>query len=233
MKQELIGLGFNEREAGIYLILMKHGKATAGIIAKELSLDRRVVYDSLDIMARKGRVTVSKIMDVLHYGAVPPEELKSSVKDSLLAFEGIVSQLNALRKKGKESEVRTWFGIKAIDRIVNMALQSKEQVLLMGRGGYLIQQLGESRHQYISKLNLLDWKMIQTEDYKKTKSEFRPREIRYLPKSFVLETAYMVFEDKLYLFTKKEEIEVIEILDKSFAETYKQYFKIFWKIAKP
>jgi hypothetical protein len=62
---------------------------------------------------------------------------------------------------------------------------------------------------------------------------FKPQKLRYLPNHFKVNTAFAVCSDKLYLFTMKKEIEIIEIIDKDFADTYKKYFEVFWKQAKP
>lgn len=232
--EELTSLGFNERESDIYLLLLSLGMTTASVVSKELSLDRRVVYDTLDMMAKKGFVIKSKVNNILHYESTNPEELKEKFYESFKNYEKILPKLNQLKQKQSKSEYKVWFGIPAINRMVNNALKSKSEVFLMGRGGYLIEQMKESRYQYIQKLNQLNWKMIQTLDYKKTlhEKEFIPKEIKFLPENINLDTAFLVFDDKLYLFTRKQQIEVIEIIGKSFAETFKVYFNLMWQIAK-
>jgi sugar-specific transcriptional regulator TrmB len=232
MKQELIGIGFKEREAEIYLTLLRLGKSTVTTLAKDLSLDRRVLYDSLDIMAKKGRIIITKVNNVSYYIAVPPKELKNQVEDSVDEFKKIIADLERLEVKKKESEVRIWYGIKAVSRLIHSAMESKEEVLLMGRGGYLEEQLGDSKHQFIPKLNKIRWRMIQTQDYKRKKHKFKPHALKYLPKNINVNTAFAVTGNKLYLFTKKKQIEIIEIIDKDFADTHKSYFNMFWKIAK-
>ncbi len=232
MKDELIGIGLSEKEAKIYLALLRLGKSTVTTLSKELSLDRRVLYDTLESMAKKGEVIITKIDNVAYYLSVPPEELKRQVEDSINEFKRVIPNLKQLGPKKKEGEVRIWYGINAARRIIHTAKESKEDLLLMGRGGYLEEQIGESKHQFIPILKQISWRMIQTWDYKGEKHHLKPKSIRYLPKDIKLNTAFAVTEDKLYLFTKKKEIEIIEIIDQDFADTYKEYFKLFWKISK-
>ena len=234
MKEELINIGFNKREAEIYLALLSFGTTAASTLSKELSLDRRTIYDNLDIMAKKGFIIKTKIKNILHYESINPEDLKEDFKQKFKDYEKILPKLNELKQKEVKSEYKIWFGVPAVTRIINNAFKTNEEILLMGRGGYLIDQLKESRYQYIPKLKKLNWKMIQTGDYKKNlhKQEFIPRKIKYLPSDLNLNTAFIVFEDKVYLFTKKQEIEIMEIISKPFANTFKTYFNLFWKLAK-
>lgn len=232
MKDKLINLGFSEKETTIYLALLKLGRSSAPSLAKSVSQDRRVIYDILDLMAKKGMVSITKIKNVTNYEATPPEEILEQNKNSIKEFQKIVPQLNKISPKKDHSYLRIWYGVKAANRIINNALKSNSEFLLMGRGGYLLDQLGDAKYQYIPKLKKKKWRMIQTQEYKKYPKEFKIKNMKYLPKDIKLETGFAMIGDIVYLFTKKHEIEVIEIMNKAFADTYKKYFEIFWEKAR-
>ena len=236
MVKELEELGFSEKEAKIYILLAREREVSAPKIATLLDIDRRTVYDTINALFHKGYVSRKKIQGKEVFSAVNPEIIIDNFKDKIENFKKIIPELLKPREKENEryQEINILYGIRAVESLLNNALKSKSEILLMGRGGYLLEQLRESKHQFIPKLNSLNWKMIQTNYYKKhsKKEEFIPKEIRYLPDNIKLDVAYIVFDNKLYFFTKKKEIMLIEIIDKAFSDTFRTYFKLLWNIAK-
>ncbi len=228
MIKEMMDIGFTDKEARIYSLLAERGELSAPSIASELNIERRTVYDVLNSLFKKGWVSKKHVQNTEIYSIIDASLIAKEAYDKYLNFKKIVPDLK--RKESDKLEVNILFGIKAIQHLVTSALREKSELFLMGRGGYLIDQMGESKYQYIPKLNQLNWKMIQTEEYKN--EEFRPKEIRYLPKGTVFETAFLTFSNKVYLFSKQKEIVLIEIVDPSFAETFRKYFQFFWNISK-
>lgn len=229
MIKELQDIGFSEKEAKIYILLAQQRELSAPKIAFFLNIDRRTVYDLLNSLFQKGWISRKRVQNREVFSIINASIIAEEFNEKLKNFEKIIPELK-IKEKTDYPQINVLYGLKAIQTIVNQALKCKGEILLMGRGGYLIKQLGESKYQYISKLNKLNWKMIQTEDYKN--KEFKPKEIRYLPKRIKFDTAFLTFSDKVYLFSKYEEIFLIEIINKAFAETFKEYFKLLWKIAK-
>lgn len=230
MIKELQNLGFTEKEAKIYVLLATEGELSAPKISKILDIDRRTIYDTLNSLFKKGRISKKKVQNREIFSAVEAKLIKKEFEERLTQFEKIIPQLKK-KEPTKSIEVNILYGTKAIQTLITKALESKSEIFLMGRGGYLIEQLREARHQYIPKINKLNLKMIQTSEYKN--KEFKPKELKYLSKDIKFDTAFLTFSNNLYLFSKHKEIFLIEIIDKSFADTYKKYFKIFWKLAKP
>ncbi|MEK6792429.1 MAG: helix-turn-helix domain-containing protein [Nanoarchaeota archaeon] len=235
MIKELENIGFSEKEAQIYTALVRHREISAPKIALILNIDRRTVYDVINSLFHKGYVSRKKVQSKEVFSAVNPEIILDEFTEKIADLRSAIPLFNKEINKSEEyQEINVLYGVKAISLLINKALKSKSEVFMMGRGGYLLEQLGESKHQFVSKLNSLNWKMIQTHDYKKysNKSDFVPKEIRYLPDNVKFGVAYIVFDDKLYFFTKKKEIMLIEIVDDKFADTFKAYFSLFWKVAK-
>jgi len=182
---------------------------------------------SIIYLRKAGSQKRKKVQGTDNFSVIDASLIAKEYYNKYLHFKKIVPNL---KKRTKEkTEVNVLFGKKAIETLVTNALREKGEIVLLGRGGYLIEQLGEAKHQYISKLKELDWKMIQTKDYKN--KEFKPKEIRYLPEGSNIDTAFLTFSNKVYLFSKQKEIFIIEITDKSFANTFKTYFELFWNIA--
>jgi len=235
MIAELEDLGFTRKEAQIYEILVKEKELSAPKIASLLGIDRRTVYDVINLLFRKGYVSSKKVQGKEIFSAIHPKYIAEDFSVKIDCLKKIIPLLTK-QKVADEfyQEVNILYGKRAIQILVDNAIKSKSEILLMGRGGYLLEQLEESKNQFILKLNSLNWKMIQTKKYKEIhkKSGFIPKEIRYLSDETSLDVAFIVFDNKLYFFTKKKEIQLIEIIDKGFADTFKAYFRLLWKIAK-
>ena len=54
MKEQLLSMGFNDKDAEIYLTLTKLGKANIAEIIKKTSVERRTIYDVLERLMQKG-----------------------------------------------------------------------------------------------------------------------------------------------------------------------------------
>ncbi len=224
--KELENVGFHPKEAAIYTFLAKRGDLSAAQIAKKLSFERRTTYDFLERLYVKGYVGRKKVNGVETYNAVKAEHIAEDIHQNYLNLLKVIPQLHP--SKQESFSVNVLFGVKAVKQLVDNALKANSEVRLLGRGGLLIEQLGESKHQFVSKLSNIKWKMIQTRQY--TDSNFKPSKIRFFDTEF--ETAFATFTDKVYLFSKQDDIVIIEITDKAFAKTFSRYFELLWSIAQ-
>jgi sugar-specific transcriptional regulator TrmB len=73
--RELLGamgrFGFQDREASLYLLLLRRGRATARELTREAEVDRVIVYRTLDSMRQRGLVQVTAERP-RRYLALPP-----------------------------------------------------------------------------------------------------------------------------------------------------------------
>ena len=194
-------LGFGEKEDKIFQLLLQRGILTAPEIAQRTGLDRRIIYDTLDSLFQKGWVKKNKINNVSHFTAIEKSFIEKTAKESF-------TNLNSFLKEPTIGEaplttVNILKGPRAIAILVQEAQGSKKEVLILGRGGLTIKQLAGAKYQYISKL----------------------------PKQFQFPGAFAICQDTIYLFPKQTEIMLIQIKDKSIADTFRIYFETFWKLA--
>lgn len=230
MIKEFKEIGFSEKEAKIYLLLVKDGELSAPKIAKTLGIERRTVYDIIETLFKKGWVSKKQIHNNHIYSITNPELIEDDIYEKYKSFKKIVPRLKNLKKDKTYPSINILYGKNAVKTLMLNLFKTKKNVSLMGRGGYLLEQLGDSKFQYIPKLKKLKLRMIQTKEFKD--KLFELGQIRYFPKGAKFDTAFLTFSDYVYLFAKYEDIVLIEIKDKNFAKTYKTYFEYFWKISK-
>ena len=72
----LLSIGFSEKEAGVYIVLLTLGKGTVTQIARKAGINRTTGYTVLDGLVVKGVVTVS--------GKEPKQEYVTESPDTIL-----------------------------------------------------------------------------------------------------------------------------------------------------
>ncbi len=226
MIQELMHVGFSEKEAKIYILLVQKGELSAVKISSELNYHRRTVYDILDSLFHRGYILRKKVENKEIFSAIEAEVIAKEAYEHYLDFKKILPKLQA--KEQEELKVNIISGTMAIKILVEKLLPEKGELLVMGKGGYTIEQLGDSIYQYYGKLQEVNWRMIQTKGYTNTK--FKPKQLRYYPEE--LETGFIVFSNMVYLFPKEKDLRLIEITNMPFANTFRIYFESMWKHLK-
>ena len=169
MIREMQELGFTEKEAQIYVLLTREKELSAPKIASLLNIDRRTVYDIINSLFHKGYISRKKVQGKEIFSATNPEFIVEEFSEKIKNLKNAIPIFKKAANKAHEryQEVNILYGKRAIQLLVANAIKAKSEILLMGRGGHLIDQLEGSKHQFISKLKSLNWKMIQTSDYKR------------------------------------------------------------------
>ena len=228
MIEELINLGFSDKEARIYFLLCQFGELSAPKIAKELNMHRRTVYDLLDNLFNKGFISKKQINNKEVFSAVDSNIIAKEFYYKYISFKKAASNI---KPKKSNLSINVLKGNIAVKIIVENALKFKDEMLMLGRGGYTIEQLGDAIYQYIPRTKQLNWRMLQTVDYKKYKIDFAPKELRFLPQNMSFETGFLTFKDRVYLFSNDSDLVVIEITNLAFANTFRNYFEIIWQLS--
>ena len=133
-KKYLEYAGLSEKEADIYLELLKTDTASAMDLSRKTTIKKSIVYVILESLVKKGlirEVTVGKRTD---YQAESPDVLRAFVQDKRNRFEEearrietVIGELKMIEKDpGERPEVRFYEGKDAVKRSID------EYVLLQG-----------------------------------------------------------------------------------------------------
>jgi len=60
MKEQLLAIGFGNKDAEIYLALIKFERANISELIKKTSIERRTIYDVLERLIQKGWASFSE-----------------------------------------------------------------------------------------------------------------------------------------------------------------------------
>ncbi len=97
----LTSLGLSENEAEVYLTLLEEGRLTVSGIARESSLHRPAIYQILPTLEEKGLINKRMVGKLLHYGAEPPERLRSLLSVITGELDTMIPQLSAMYGKDR------------------------------------------------------------------------------------------------------------------------------------
>lgn len=104
----LIGVGFPQKHAAVYLALLALGEGTAQDIARASRVKRPTVYTELVELERKGLVKKTKIRKKTYFVAEPPREILRELSARKEKFERNLPLLEAIRH-AESSKPRTTF----------------------------------------------------------------------------------------------------------------------------
>jgi sugar-specific transcriptional regulator TrmB len=99
--QKLIDLGLSQREARVYLVLLKKSVFTATELAKVSGIPRQKIYDILDGLVRRG-ICAEKVGKIKRYKATAPEsatrglleQYRNDFESEMLAREKLARDLS-------------------------------------------------------------------------------------------------------------------------------------------
>ena len=234
MKEVLRNIGFDEKETEIYLALLKQGKSTVNNILKHTQIERRTIYDVLERLIQKGKVSFYEENNTKTYSAISPEIILEDLQQRQNEFKRILPSLSKVQFNPKEATVEVLKGVKGLRTIFLDVIKREKEHYVFGDISPLVyeERYAIPTKQFLEALKekKLTEKVIYKEKDKITK--IPKSDYRSVKKDLVFPTPTMLYDDVVtqYIFT--DPLTVIKITSKEFFETHKKYFDYFWDLAK-
>ena len=131
LEEKIKAIGFNDKEAKIYLALLELGEATIQDIVKKSGVKRTTSYDVLDSLLEKGYISQTKNRQKTLYFAENPQKLERSLDEKKAALQGIMPELlsitNLLEKK---PAIKYFEGVDGMKSIYKDHLSYPDQMML-------------------------------------------------------------------------------------------------------
>lgn len=233
-KQVLKEFGLTENEAEVYLILLKHGWATASEIAEKTQIHRINIYDILERLQERGLASFALSGKRKQYEAIDPKKILEIAEQRKEDIESILPELIKHRELGKNPQEAVIIkDKKGIKNILEEITKSKTEVLLFASGWGFSTYFPEYSAIWYGHLKLNNVKM-RTLISKKYAKETLPSFGRYglLPSAFIFPSTTVVYENKVLINIWGSEPLSILIRGKEVSASYTEYFNLLWKIAK-
>lgn len=240
---DMEALGFNEKEAQIYLYLLSHKDLPAYKISRETSIPRTTVYKTLEELGKRGFVNSWLKNSVRHFSAESPRKLQELIKMKEETLKEILPDLLSLFNTdtiyptaklylGKE-------GVKHVFETLLDNIQKRKLTRLHVYSDYwLTEQFPKYFHDWRIRKNktkaftelIVPYGTPMNEEY--SSNEFR--ETRIMPEEFSFFGSVDITGPLVAFFSFKDK-EVYSILIESpiVAEMLTKLFSYIWKTLGP
>ncbi len=243
IKEYIRKTGLTENESKVYLSLLEFGPNQAGIISRKSGLHRRVVYDTTEMLIKKGLIGYIKKNNKKLFQASNPQRLLEILKEKEQSISDILPQMLQYYNNTKEKEETNFYkgknGLKTVfeDQIVESYKESKEILIISPFSAaydilpFYFKWYDKRRSEKKIKVRIIFQKTEQSKEAKIPKIPLS--EIRFLPEKYASPMAINIYNEKVAIILwSKENPFAITIKNKDISEGYRKYFDLMWRIAK-
>jgi len=230
-------LGLDDKEAQVYLVLLRLGNTTASKVSIETNIDRATCYRYIDSLVHKGLASYAILNNVKHFQPAHPEKILKNLREKEDTYKKLLPELIGLTKLPKDETVaEVYKGKEGIMTVLRDLIRSKKDHLVLGDEGHFMDLMPMFIQSFLKECekNKMKEKVLCSEKaIKKIKKlDYKYSETRALPHDLVLPTTTLIYGNKIVLYNWKPPYHAIVIINKYMADTYKVYFELLWKIAK-
>tara|TARA_Y100000310_G_scaffold301155_1_gene337370 strand:- start:2049 stop:2768 length:720 start_codon:yes stop_codon:yes gene_type:complete len=237
IEAELRNLGFTDNEIKVYLTLLKIGRAKAGRISKESSLERTSTYNALKRLQEKGIVSYVIEANRRIFAVAEPSKIVDMFKEKEERAKLVIPKLEQLKKIEQEKEnilkFRGYAGIKTVLNDILKTCKDGEEHYILGPEGQLTNRMPTFAKIFVARKDKKKLKarvLLRKGRHSDVRSKYA--KVRYLPQEVVSSSVTNIYGNKVAIILWSEIPEAIIIDDRATAETYKTYFEFMWKMAK-
>lgn len=236
---ELQNLGLTDKEAKVYVALLRLGNASAYAIAEESGLKRPTTYVVLDELRKKG--LVNKVPRAKKQIFIPrsPEEYFASLEERLLGAKRILPQLMAFAA-GKKPKPKTLFfeGLKKIKDIYSWQIKQIKGGEISGFYAHAGEETPELKNFFWDlaeefRRNDIHIRGIVPEhenlkSYREVDAQYG-REFKILPFEKYSSNISIEITENHVIFFNFHDQQITLIENKDIAKTMKQIFELVWE----
>lgn len=141
--ESLMQIGFTEKEAQVYLMLLRIGPAPASLLAKRVGMKRVTAYSVLESLSERGVVSFEEMKNGRRYVPHDPECLlygiekqHSEVQFRMEVAKNCITKLQNVESSAFNSSRKTilHYGKKAVQKLLEEKLHSNEKLIVLFAG---------------------------------------------------------------------------------------------------
>ncbi len=237
---QLNELGITVHEAEIYLSILRHGEASAGVILEEVKLHREQVYRALKRLVDSGLITQYEKRKRAYYSPVDPQILVSRMRAKTEVAEALQPYLKEIHQK-KPQIIRVNEGVEAYKLLFEDMLATVEkdgEYLVMSSLGEKFYELTKDFYPRYARLMVkrgIRLRMIgyENEDYKEQLKVQGLLRVRRLSKEYEAPVATVVYANRVAIeIIDTDNPAIITIENQNVANAYRHTFNTLWDLGK-
>ena len=228
--------GLSEKEAKVYLTLLREGSCTITPLIKKTQFQKGSLYDLLERLMEKGVVSYVIKSNRKNFEAVDPKKLLMILEAKKDRLEEVLPSL--LQKQPKEeTKITIYKGRKGLRSVYLDLLSASKDTFVLGARGDLANALGEIFYHKFQKKRekTTDYvKLIFNESARGMKhiKEIPRSESRFVSSEYDVPSHTTIYGNKVIIHILEEIPYAILIESESVAKSYTNFFNMLWKIAK-
>jgi sugar-specific transcriptional regulator TrmB len=238
IEEKLKVLGIEDKEAIIYMAILKLKKTTITRLSRFTGIKRTTVYHCIEGLMNRGLVVKNESDNQKLYLAEDPEKSISSIlEEKNQLVRSIIPDLkNIFGFEAIQPEIKIYHNVSGIKKIFEDILLSKEKF-----GRYYVSNfdvdnlLGEEfLAEFVRKRIKLGigGKSIRSFEYKPQREEGithtkQLREVKFFPEGMNLKSYICIYDHRVVVISAKEKIGFI-VESESFSQTQKAIFDMVW-----
>lgn len=225
--------GLTQNESKVYKALLELGPSHAGAISRKTGLHRRVVYDTTDMLIKKGLLGYILKNNKRLFQAANPKRLLDIIEEKAEEIQEILPDMLALFQQTKEKEETNFYkGKLGLKTVFEDQLQESKEILILG-GSIKASDIFQFYFKWYTKKRIKKKMKMKIIFNTKEKRKIPFAEIKYLPQKYSSPLAINIYGDKVAIILwSKENPFAIVIKNSEVSDGYKKYFELIWKMAK-
>ncbi|MBS3092385.1 hypothetical protein J4466_03110 [Candidatus Pacearchaeota archaeon] len=229
--ESLTQAGLTNNESKVYLALLDLGPSLAGQISRKIGLHRRTVYDTTEMLIKKGIIGYILKNNRRLFQASNPKRFSEILREKQDLILPIVQELSLKFAKTIEKEETNFYkGKEGLKNIFEDQLNYKE-VLILGASvkAYEVLQFYFKWYDKTRKTKKIKTRIIAQD---RNIKRIPLAEIKYLPEKYENPVSVNIYGDKVAIVLWASEPLAILIKNREIAQGYKNYFELMWRVAK-
>ncbi len=230
--ETLKNFGLTTNEAIVYKALLELGPSLAGVISRKTGLHRRTVYDTTEMLIKKGLIGYILKNNRRFFEASSPKKFLDILKEKENTIQEALPEMLSYFEKTKEKQETNFYkGREGLKTVFQDQLENNKQVLILGASESAFEVLPFFFKWYDKdRIKLkIKVKIISSQKFKK---KIPLAEIKYIPQKYLNPLAINIYKNKVAIILWKKEPFAIVIKQQEIADAYTKYFELMWKTAK-
>lgn len=241
MIEELVQQGLTNKEAEIYITLTRNGASRAASVAKDVRINRTLVYALLDNLTQKGFVERMTINDKAFYVANDPEIFLQKARTQVEHANFLIRNLQNIKLTNNQPVIRTYQGIQGMQQmnetIIAEASQAEGDLLQIGQQESFVKDYPQLVEEFIQRRveNQIPLKVLSCEfegqDFFVTagRNERDMREIKFIQQSELdVDATTYIFGECIACIALEENLQGYIMRNKNMADLYRKMFYMLW-----
>lgn len=249
--EKLKKIGFSDKEARVYMHLIRMGAQPASVISERTEINRTTTYDIIESLTKKGLIASTTKEGTTYFNALDPKELNNYLERNKVEYvreierqqqemqELLPALISLENPESTKPKVTFYEGEKGMRQAYEDTLTSTETILAYANVEDMHKGLKNFFPDYYKRRgvqNKIHIKCIAPDNptsvqrHKHDKAE--NREMVLIPaKKYEFSPEINVYEDKV-LYTSWREKMAIIIKSQEIADFHKKMYDLCWKAAK-